>query len=49
MAAPSLQLFRVGWGSEQPGLVDGVCGRAWNKAISKVPSRPNHFMARMFH
>jgi len=27
VAAPSLEVFKVGWGFEQPGLVEGVPAR----------------------
>jgi len=36
---------QVGWGSEQPGLVEGVPAQGgWNQMIFKVPSNPNHSM-----
>lgn len=35
---------RLGWESEQPGLVEGWnLGRVWNQMNSKVPSNANLF------
>jgi len=43
---------QVGWGFEQPGLVEDVPahGRGgWNQMIFKVPSKPNHSMILWFY
>lgn len=45
VGVPFLETFRVGYSSEQPGLVKNcpcLMARGRNEMRSKVPSNPNH-------
>jgi len=47
---PSLETFKVGWGSEQPDLVKDVpahCRGGWTGQPLKVPSNPNYSMIHL--